>query len=454
MKRLAPLVLLAICSACSATLPIRYEPTSVPRPLVGAEKAPLYLESVEDLVGGIRPVATRMVVKTERPLDEIVREALVTELTRLGFPLTRSPSEAKGVARAEISGATLEWPGGSPVIFRASLRIALRVRAGDRPLWDGETQANAEVPKYLGGGFAGDAPRKVFQMALDQAMVKLGTLLERESVPQLVAAGVSTPIQHAVESPKPVAARPISDVDDLPEAAASNPKAHAIAIGIERYREALPRADFAADDARLFAEYAKRVLGVPEDGVALLLDDRATRGDFVKYLERWLPNRVAAGDEVYIYFSGHGAPEPKSSDAYLVPFDGDPAYLSETGYSLKHFYSQLGKLPAAKVTVVMDSCFSGAGGRSVVASGARPLVQVKGPEIPGKLTVISASSGEQISNSYKEKGHGLFTYFFLKGLKDKGSDLKAVFTYLGPEVSAIARRLNNADQTPQWGEGK
>lgn len=67
-------------------------------------------------------------------------------------------------------------------------------------------------------------------------------------------------------------------------------------------------------------------------------------------------------------------PNPKSGDAYLVPYDGDPAFIDETGYSLKRMYAALGKLPAKEVIVALHSCYSGAGGRSVIAKGSRPLV--------------------------------------------------------------------------------
>lgn len=264
-------------------------------------------------------------------------------------------------------------------------------------------------------------------------------------------APAAIPVPAPAAAPAPPVA---SDLDALPAAAPAMSKRHAVVIGIERYRESLPAADFAAGDARLAAEYLKRVLGVPEENVALLTDDRATRGDFEKYFERWLPNRVEAGDEVYVYFSGHGAPNPAKGDAYLVPFDGDPTYIEQTGYPVAKLYSQLAKLPAKSVLVAMDSCFSGAGGRSVIAKGARPLVNVASAELPAKVTVLSASAGDQISNSYQEKGHGLFTYFLLKGLKEKGADFKAAFDYLKPEVTRVARRQYNADQEPQWREGR
>ena len=53
-----------------------------------------------------------------------------------------------------------------------------------------------------------------------------------------------------------------------------------------------------------------------------------------------------------------------------------------------------------------------------------------------------------------EKGHGLFTYYLLKGMKNKGADFRAVYDYLKPEVSRVAREQYNADQDPQWRGGK
>lgn len=264
-------------------------------------------------------------------------------------------------------------------------------------------------------------------------------------------APAAVPAHAAAPAPAP---RVASDLDQLPAAVPVSSKRHAVVIGVERYRESLPAADFAAGDAKLAAEYFKRVLGVPEANLVLLVDDRATKSDFEKHFERWLPNRVEKDDEVFVYFSGHGAPNPAKGDAYLVPFDGDPTYIEQTGYPLKKMYDQLARLPAKRVFVAMDSCFSGAGGRSVIAKGARPLVASVAAEVPAKVTVLAASAGDQISNSYQEKGHGLFTYFLLKGLKEKDADFKAAFDYLKPEVAKIARREYNADQDPQWREGR
>ena len=175
-----------------------------------------------------------------------------------------------------------------------------------------------------------------------------------------------------------------------------------------------------------------------------------------KTIEGWLPNNVSEKSRVYFYYSGHGAPDTKTGDAYLVPSDGDPQYLAQTGYPLKRLYAKLGALKAKSVLVALDSCFSGAGGRSVLAKGTRPLVGKVdlAVQAEGKISVISASAGDQISGANEEAGYGLFTYNLLQGLNGGAKDaqgqvtLKSLYGYLKPRVQDDARR-GNRDQTPQ-----
>jgi len=108
---------------------------------------------------------------------------------------------------------------------------------------------------------------------------------------------------------------PRSDVDNLPPARArANQKSYAIVIGIESYRQKLPQADFAVSDARLVSEYLTKAMGYPEENVITLINDRAALGDFVKYFEKWLPNNVEKDSTVFVYYSGHGAPDTKPAE--------------------------------------------------------------------------------------------------------------------------------------------
>ena len=249
-----------------------------------------------------------------------------------------------------------------------------------------------------------------------------------------------------------------SDVDELPAIKAKpNKNLYAIVIGIENYRQKLPKADYAEHDAKTMTEYLTKAMGYPEENVVTLTNEHAAKSDFEKYFEKWLPNNVEKDSSVFIYYSGHGAPNPKTGDAFLVPYDGDPAFIDQTGYSLKRLYENLGKLQTKEIIVALDSCFSGAGGRSVIAKGARPLVMTMDKSvIPSNIAVLSASSGEQISSTYEEKGHGLFTYFMLKGLKGEGDangdgkiETGELFEYIRPQVERIARKVYNNEQSPQ-----
>jgi hypothetical protein len=250
-----------------------------------------------------------------------------------------------------------------------------------------------------------------------------------------------------------------SDVD-VPPPSDSKPQRnrYAVVIGVEQYRQGLATVEFASHDARVMRDYLTKTLGYPDENVAMLVNEHASKSDVEKYIERWLPNHVDHDSSVLVYYSGHGAPNPVTQESFLVPYDGDPMFLEITGYSLKRLYDQLGKLPAKNVVVMLDSCFAGTGERSVIAKGMRPaVINVENPLLAGeKIVVLTAGTGAQTSSTYHQKSHGLFTYFVLKGLQgaadgnqDKKIDLTELYSYLKPEVQGTARREFNNDQAPQ-----
>ena len=248
------------------------------------------------------------------------------------------------------------------------------------------------------------------------------------------------------------------DIDTPPKGTPANEENFAIVIGVEKYRDIEIPAQFAERDARTVALYLRDTLGYPEQNIKLLTGDRATRSDFAKMIELWLPLQVTPESHVFFYYSGHGAPDPKSQEAYLVPYDGDPKALEMTAYPLQRLYDKLAALPSKDVTVALDSCFSGGGGRSVIAQGARPLMtrldtgKVKRTD---KLTVFAAAAGEEITGSYEPQKHGLFTYYFLRGLRgDADADHDGFITtaeeyaYVKKNVSREANR-SSREQTPK-----
>jgi len=239
----------------------------------------------------------------------------------------------------------------------------------------------------------------------------------------------------------------VEDIKEIPDFKSSpRPYDFAVIIGIENY-QGLPKSDFSGNDAKLVKDYLK-ALGFQERNIEFITDEKATKSGIEKAIEAWLPNRVKKDSRVIVYYSGHGAPEPKTGEAYIVPYDGDPNYLEVTGYSVKRLYDRLGKLQAQEVVVLLDSCFSGAGGRSVLAKGARPLVMMTDmPILLQNMVVLTATKSNQISVSSPEKGHGVFTYYFLKALKEGKKTISDIYEYIKPLIEDEAKQLN-AEQTP------
>ena len=255
---------------------------------------------------------------------------------------------------------------------------------------------------------------------------------------------------HAAGASRPVIAPKFSNAAALDD--------YAVIVGVETYAD-LPAASYAERDAAAVRTFI-HALGVPDANIVSLVGSGATRASIEKAIEAWLPDKVSERSRVYFFYSGHGAPDPRTGGAFLLPSDGDPRYLERSAYPLKQLYFQLEQLKAKSVLVAIDSCFSGAGGRSVLAKGIRPLVGKVdiAAQAGGKVSVLSASAGDEISGANEEAGYGLFTYNFLQGLNGPARDargqvtLQSLHAYVTPRVQDDARRVNRA-QTPQLQAG-
>ena len=249
------------------------------------------------------------------------------------------------------------------------------------------------------------------------------------------------------------------DVDDIPSRVKGYEKKddYALLFGISNYREkVIPEVKYASRDAEVMAKYLEHLAGIPRSNIMVLTNDKVTRSDLEAYLEDWLPRRVTKNSRVFVYYAGHGAPDPQGRDAYIVPYDGNPDFPTKL-YPLRRMYDTLNKLPNGEIVVMLDSCFSGAKGRSVTSEGARPLVMsLESPVLSvGKVTVVAASTGSQISSDYDKVRHGLFTYYLLRGIRGDADvkkqgivDLGSLYRYVRSKVSEKASLEFNRDQTP------
>ncbi len=349
--------------------------------------------------------------------------------------------------------------GSSPFVLKGAIQVANVGQMGLSRNVKAEVALELTLINSRTGGrvwsrnYKGDGAGTDYQETLAAAMRDLASSIEKDTS-ILTAKSV-----YLARDQAPVPARSARSEDQSPRPASdiANPSFDAanqilgkddmaLVIGIEKY-QTLPPSDFSANDAGLIKDYLL-FLGLRERNIEFITNERATYTAIKKAIESWLPNRVTKRSKVIVYYSGHGAPEPTSGSAYLVPFDGDPNYLEDTGYPLKRLYEKLGRLPAGEIIVIIDSCFSGAGGRSILAKGTRPLVlTAESVSLPSHIAVLTATQGTQISASSTVKGHGIFTYYFLKAIKNGKRNLPEIYEYIKPQVEDEAKQLN-IRQTP------
>lgn len=243
----------------------------------------------------------------------------------------------------------------------------------------------------------------------------------------------------------------LSDVDkDIPENKAESTNKLVLVIANENY-DNVAKVEAAYHDGKRFADYCIKTLGIPEQNVSFA--PNASLGKMrseIRHLERSVSSFGEPVD-VIVYYAGHGMPDDATKNAYLLPVDGDPLLPTETGLSLESFYKILSDMNARSVSVFLDACFSGARRDGEMLNKARAVViQPKAAAPKGNMFILSAASGQETALPYKEKNHGMFTYYLLKKLQEtKGNaTLKELSDYVISNVSRQSALINKKGQTP------
>ncbi len=254
------------------------------------------------------------------------------------------------------------------------------------------------------------------------------------------------------------------DVDiNIPEGEKAGNYDVAVIIGNKHYSASgSPDVEYADRDAGIMKEYVVQTFGFDPKNVIYAED-----ATFAKFSEIFGSERDYKGrlfqfvkpgkSKVFVYYVGHGAPDLDSAEAYFVPVDANPKFIRNNGYMLQTFYDNLSKIPAKKMTIVLDSCFSGNYEKGTLLTDISPsIVKVK-KEYRGPANAIIITSGavDQVSAWYPEKRHSLFTYYFLKGIqggadanKDGKITVREMKDYLKDKVPYMAGRLLGVEQEP------
>jgi hypothetical protein len=248
-----------------------------------------------------------------------------------------------------------------------------------------------------------------------------------------------------------------SDVDmDIPVTNVQNKTTFAVVIGNEDYSSFQMdlntdmNVEFASIDAQTFSKYLISTLGIPKTNITLLVN--ATAGQMRQAIARLsaIAEAYEGEAELIFYYAGHGLPKPATDEPYLIPVDVSSSNL-DYALKLEDVFNKLSEHETKRVTVFLDACFSG-GARNqglVAARGVR--IRPKSPFVLGNLIVFSASSEDQTAHPYREKAHGIFTYYLLKGLQVSNGEMSygELEDFVRTNVMRKSVLVNNKVQIPE-----
>jgi uncharacterized caspase-like protein len=207
--------------------------------------------------------------------------------------------------------------------------------------------------------------------------------------------------------------------------------------------------DFAENDARIFTEYLRKTLGLPDENITLLIN--ATAGQIKQALAKMtaLAKAYDGEAEFIFYYAGHGLPDEKTGDPYLMPVDVAPSDLAYA-VSLQDVYEKFTNYESGKVAIFLDACFSGGARNEALLASRGIRIRPKSPFVMGNLIVFSASRGDQTAYAYTDERHGMFTYHLLKKMQEtKGMvSFGELAEYLEKEVNRRSLLVNNREQEP------
>lgn len=238
----------------------------------------------------------------------------------------------------------------------------------------------------------------------------------------------------------------------------------AVVIGNANYSATgTPDVEYALQDARIMKQYLTTTFGYDPANIIYLENATLTKlneifgtsDDHKGKLYKWVK---PGQSRVFIYYVGHGAPDQQSGEGYFVPVDANPQYISTSGYKLSTFYENLSRIPAIHKTVVIDACFSGSSANGQLLKGVSGLTARLKSESKASIAadlLLTSAGTDQVASWYPEKGHSLFTYFFLKGIqgaadsnKDGSITMSEMKVWLNDQVPYMARRLTGNEQQP------
>ncbi len=228
---------------------------------------------------------------------------------------------------------------------------------------------------------------------------------------------------------------------------------YAVVVGISDYQDAdIPDLRYADKDAEAFANFLRSPAGggLSGDRIQILLNQNATAGRVAEALDALL-EKTKEGDQVIIYFSGHGDVERKtiSQPGFLLCWDSPSrVYMGGGTYSLAYLQEVVSTLSLqnkAKVFIITDACHAGKLAGSQI-NGSQLTAANLARQYANEIKILSCQPGElSLEGVQWGGGRGVFSYHLidaLAGMADRNGDrlvtLGELDRYLEDHVTAEA----------------
>ncbi|WP_017652542.1 eIF2A-related protein [Fortiea contorta] len=232
-------------------------------------------------------------------------------------------------------------------------------------------------------------------------------------------------------------------------------------VGVNQYQDhQLPALRYSAVDCQVLAEALTTATQAqfPQKEVKIY-HDLAPRSPLLATIRESLAEIAAVAqpiDTVLFYFSGHGMLESRTQEAFLCLADTQKDNLEATGLAVKELLSQLSKSGAQNQVVWLDACHSG--GMTLRGTIAAPflnptsqlveVLQRSAAKGKGFYALLSCDVNQQ-SWEFPELGHGVFTYYLMRGLQGGAADAQGVIFADGLYRYVYHQTLQYIDKTNQ-----
>lgn len=204
---------------------------------------------------------------------------------------------------------------------------------------------------------------------------------------------------------------------NIPQTDKKDENLFAFIFATENYSN-LKGADYALNDGKVFAEYCRKTIGVPDQQVHYYED--ATFGNLTHALHNMQSVAEAFdGDaKIIFYFAGLGATDNRTKQRYLLPADATLETLATTGYRVDELQKALNSMNTAYTLAIIDAPFANIDRNGKMLESARG-VQIKPQPIApvGKTIFCFSSTDMETAYASRQYGHGLFTFGLLQQLQ-------------------------------------